>query len=327
MQGKLFVIVALVALCAISAHADVKGASAAGVEAQVDSTLPWEVRVSKTGGIAAGRYLKLQYTFLGERDSARAAVPDAPGAPGAPIPFFHSVPISNPALASYITTETNATPDVAYVGFGSVNVPQSATGAQFDGFVVNLLALRDFNVDSYTLPINGGQTKVCFAGLQADNITCVPHSVTAGTLKMNVAVNRWTWAAAGAYWRVSFAIRPVGFTAANVTHDESPQDHVRVTYTDTDGFEMILKVNKKYNRGDNRLVFGTAFYTQTGTNVDVDIDVARSALVSNGAAWFLYDPEVTLSARTGPGQSAASHIGVSVFALIAAFVAIVANLF
>jgi hypothetical protein len=323
MEGKLF-FVALLALLFAHATADVKGASAAGVEAQVDSTLPWEVRVSKTGGIAAGRYLKLSYTFLGERDSARAAVPDVPGLP---IPFFHSVPVTNPALATYINTETSATADVAYVGFGSVGVPQSATGAVFDGFVVNLLALRDFNVDSYRLPINNANITICFGGLQADNTTCVPHAVTAGTLKMNVAVNRWNWATAGAYWRVSFAIRPVGFTAANITHDTSPSDHVRVTYRDTDGFEMVLKVNKKYNRGDNHLVSGTAFYTQTGTNVDVDIDVARSQLVNNGAGWFLYDPEVVLSgSRPGPG-SAASHIGVSVFAFIAALIAVVANVF
>jgi hypothetical protein len=326
MQAKLAAVALLALLCLQTTEAVLKQADGGGVEAQCDTTLPWEFKVSRQGGIAAGRYLKISYSFLGERDAARNAVPDVPGTP---IPFFHSVPISNPLLASYINVETSATADFAYMGFGAAGIPQSTNPDRFfDGFVLNLLARRQFNCDSYMLPINGVNTKVCFAGLQSDNTTCVPHTVPAGTLKMSVAVNKWNWASTGVYWAVGFDISPVGFTNPSIGYlnDVMNSEFLTLNYTDTDGFFIDVKVNKKFNRGDNTFAYGSPVYTRNGNDVTVRIDVARSQLLNNGAGWFLYDPEVNVRTNNGQGLSSAATTGASFF-LITALVALVGYLF
>jgi hypothetical protein len=331
---KLFVAVAFL-LFATSVRATVRSRSGGGVEASADSDLPWEIKVGKQGSLST-RSLSVRYTKLGEVTTSKAAIADGP--PNPVLPTLHNIPISGPYAAA--TTQAiqsgwvaGATADVAFVGFGGVGLPQS-TSNNFDAFAYNLIALRAFSLDSFDFQLNpapAAPTKICFAGGGA---TCAPHNVAAGTVKTAFVINKWVWDSTAVYWRITFDIVPNGFTAPNKTVDDSSTDYVLVTYTDSDGYKFDLKVNKKFNKGDNTLSSGQSSYSQSGNTVTVNIDIPKADLVSGGTAWWLYDPEVSVTGgpapngtSTGPGGGASSaRAGIAVV-LTTVLAAILASAF
>jgi hypothetical protein len=266
------------------------------VDVHVESSKPWEIILGQQGEIDK-RFLSFKYTFLGELDGNREVVPNV----GSGFPAdYHSVPLDllSPFIAPNVyTSETN---DYAFIGFGQRNIPQTRTN-NVDAYMINFVAKRDFNANSWPLVINNVPTTICFVGKNADG-SCKPHQIRAGTVKSSFGGYHWSWASNAVYWRVQFTVTTTGFqSTVPLVMETADSISLNLRDTATDNFRFDLRISKSFNRGDNTFGQGQANVTASGNTAVINVDIPRAELVNNGADWWLYDPEIDVPAAQNSG--------------------------
>jgi len=307
--------------------------SAGGVEAAIDRTEPFNIKIAPaSGNITAGRYMKVSYSQLGEITSAGVVVDDeTTTTPN----VFHSIPLTDILIAANLDLYTEDTPYFSFVGYVGRVPQQYTTDVTAAGINLNFLSKVSAQISSYnvTLPGDTAITTMCLRG--SVNGVCTPFQVNPGTLKNAIGLYNWTYSPSAADFRISYHYQLVGLTGAAVYFNGDTSavpgtftgQVTSITWKSNDApfaFTFTQTVQQHFNKGDN--TFGTASITSSGTAVDfllnVDIPLAQLAVPSGSLGYWLYDPDFTVSTAESGSYSSSSALSIGVVSIVCLVLAV-----
>jgi len=306
--------------------------SAGGVEAQVESALPFGINVAPTGQIENGNYLRMSYSYLGEvKGSGATATIISNGGN-----IFHSIPLTDIVVTEELGAyASDADARFAFVGYlGPISQYYPVAVASAFGVNINFLAKESFGISTYPIQFPGtsGTTNVCLRGTGS---SCTALQVDPGTIKNAVGLYNWTYSTQANSWRIQYSFTVVGWTRTSVYFNNDPTalpgaftgQVTSVTYVTTGNNNFTYNVQQSYNMGDN--TFGTAVVTAAGTagSLTLNVDIPLAGLSTSG--WWLYDPDVIVNdiggvsdASGGGGSSSATTVSPSLLVAVCGLLAL-----
>jgi len=310
--------------------AGVKLIKAGPIEASIERTEPFVLRVAPVGNISVGNYLQASYSFLGEIDAIGNVVPDDTSVTPNE---FHSIPITDIEIAGNLDFLEADTTDYAFVGYVGGIPQQYTTDVTAAGIALNFVAKTTFSLAQYTVALPGQMedTTVCLRGSTAG--TCTPFTVVAGTLKNALGLYNWTYAAASTHFRVQFNLQLFGLPTATVYFNGDTSavpgsftgQITSITWTSNQppfGFTFTQNIQQAFNKGNN--TFGTVAISSSGKAsnlfINVDIPLAQLAVPSGSMSYWLYDPDFTVATTMVTASSSASTVAATLIICVASFV-------